>query len=106
MRPSVAEATGEDDLLGVVGQPLAAALSAAMLGQVEDTLDICLRGAGTHDPRARATAEQQVERVGEHRLAGAGLAREHVQPGRQPQLRALDQQEVLDVQLLQARRQV
>ena len=52
-------------------------------------------------PERGAAAEQQVERVREHRLAGAGLAGEHVQPGRQAQLRALDQQEVLDVQLLQ-----
>ena len=34
----------------------------------------------------------------EDRLAGAGLAGEHVEPGREAQLGALDQQEVLDAQ--------
>jgi hypothetical protein len=51
-------------------------------------------------PGPRAAPEEQIERVREHRLAGSGLAGEHVQPGRQPQLRLLDQQEILDAQLL------
>ena len=42
----------------------------------------------------------------EDRLAGAGLARQHVQAPGQPQLRLLDQQEVLDTQLCQHREQV
>ena len=37
----------------------------------------------------------------EHGLARAGLAGQHVQAGRQAQLRLLDQQQVLDAQLLQ-----
>jgi len=83
-----------------IGQQPLGELGAKRVGQVEDTLDVGLARAGTDYSSTRATSEQQVERVGEHRLAGARLAREHVQPGRQPQLRALDQQEVLDVQLL------
>ena len=57
------------------------------------------RGARAHDPRARLAAEQQVERVGEHGLAGARLARERVQPRAGPQLGPIDQQQVLDPQL-------
>jgi hypothetical protein len=34
--------------------------------------------------------------VGEHGLAGAGLAGDHVEPRAEPQLGALDQQQVLD----------
>jgi hypothetical protein len=37
--------------------------------------------------------------MGEHRLAGAGLAGEDVQSGPQPQLGPLDEQEVLDAKL-------
>ena len=65
-------------------------------GDLEDALDVGLLGAGPHDPRPRASAEEQVERVREHRLAGAGLARQHVQPPGQAQLGLLDQQEILD----------
>ena len=64
--------------------------------QLEDALDVRLGRPGAHDPRARAAAEQQVERVREHGLSGPGLAREDRQPGTQAQLGPLDQQEVLD----------
>jgi hypothetical protein len=37
--------------------------------------------------------------VGEHRLAGARLAGDDVQPRRQAQLGALDQEQVLDAKL-------
>ena len=39
--------------------------------------------------------------MGEHGLAGAGLAGDRVQPLAQPQLGPLDQQQVLDPQLTQ-----
>ena len=37
--------------------------------------------------------------MGEHRLAGAGLARDHVQGAVEHQLGRLDQEQVLDAQL-------
>ncbi len=89
--PVRAHAARERELLGVCGQALAELLSQAV-GKVEDTLDVRLGGARAHDPRSRAPAEQQVERVSEHGLARAGLAGEHVQPRRKPQLGLLDQQ--------------
>ena len=98
--PVGADAAREHQLLGVGAQALAELLAQAVRAG-RRPLDVGLAGAGANDPRPRAPAQQQVERVGEHRLAGAGLAGEHVQPGRQPQLGLLDQQQVLDAKLLQ-----
>ena len=75
--------------------------SSSPVGQVEDALDPGLGGAGPDDLRPRLAAHQQVERVGEHGLAGAGLAGDRVQPLPEPQLGPLDQQQVLDPQLTQ-----
>ena len=58
---------------------------------------------GEIDQLAPDAAEQQLERARQHALARAGLPREHVQAWRQPQLGALDQEQVLDVQLEQHR---
>ena len=55
-------------------------------------------------PGARAAAEQQVERVREHGLAGAGLAGDDVEARRQLEARVLDQQQVLDGELEQHQR--
>ena len=93
-----ADAAGEHDLVGIGRQALAE-LAAQGVGQLEDALDVGLRRARPDDAGLRATAEQQVERVGEHGLARAGLAGQHVEPAREPQLGPLDEQEVLDTQL-------
>ena len=95
-----ADAPGEHQLLRVGGDAVAQ-LGPQRVGQLEAPLDVGLRGARPHDPGARLPAQQQVERMGEHGLAGARLAREDVQAGAQPQLGPLDQQEVLDTQLFQ-----
>ena len=50
-------------------------------------------------PGARAAAQQQVERVREHRLARARLAGEHVETRGEAQLGPFDEEEVLDAQL-------
>ena len=68
-------------------------------GRLEDALDICLVRAGTHDAPPRLAPEQQVERLGEHGLARAGLAGDRVQAPVESQLGALDQQQVPDTQL-------
>ena len=95
----------EHDLLGALRQPLGQLgelrLVQQPLGQVEDALDPGLRGARPDDLRPGLAAHQQVERVRQHRLAGAGLAGDRVQPLPQPQLGPLDQQQVLDPQLTQ-----
>ena len=61
-----ADALAQVRELGLVEQPG---------GQLEDALDVGLARARADDPRARLAAQQQVERVGEHGLARAGLAR-------------------------------
>jgi hypothetical protein len=96
--PVGAHAAGEHDLGRVHGQSLAK-VGAEALGQCEGALDIGLARAGAHDSGPRATSEKQVERVGEHRLARPRLPGQHVQPGSQPQLGRLYQQQVLDAQL-------
>ena len=98
--PLRAHAAGEHQLLRVLGDPLAE-LGAQRVRQLEAALDVGLRRARPHDPGARLAAQQQVERVREHGLARAGLARQDVQPGAEPQLRPLDQQQVLDAQFFQ-----
>ena len=93
----------QHDLLRSLGQALGdlrhLGLGQQPLRQVEDPLDPGLLGAGTDDLRPRLAAHQQVERVGQHGLAGAGLPGDRVQPLPQPQLGLLDQQQVLDPQL-------
>ena len=84
-----AHAPPEHDLLvGIVGQSLAQVGQGLAVEQPrrrrEDALDVRLRRPGPHDPRARLAAEQQVERMREHGLAGAGLAGDRVEPGRKP----------------------
>jgi len=72
-------------------------------GGLEDALDVCLLRAGTHDAPPRLAPEQQVERLGEHRLARARLAGDRVQVAVESQLGALDQKQVPDTQLDQHR---
>ncbi len=64
-------------------------------GQLEHALDVGLLRTRPHDSRPRATAQEQVEGVGEDRLAGPGLPREDVETRRQAQVGPLDQQEIL-----------
>src|SRR2546421_7551705 len=95
-----AYATGEHQLARVGRQALAERL-ARVWGEVEHSLDIGLGGPRTHDPGACAAAQEQVQRVREDRLAGSGLARDHIQARGKAQLCALDQQQVLDRELVQ-----
>jgi hypothetical protein len=103
-RPPVgADPAPEHDLVGVLRQPLAQLGEVGVVEQplrrLEHALDVCLGGSGADDPRAGLTPEQQVERMGEHRLAGTGLAGQRVQAGPEPQLGPLDQEQVLDAKL-------
>ena len=98
--PLGADPPRQDDVLRVRGDAVAELL-AQRVGQLEDALHVGLRRARPHDPRPGPPAEQQVQRVGEHRLARAGLAREHVEARPESQLGPFDQKEVLDAQLQQ-----
>ena len=100
-RPSVGpHATREHDLVAVGGEPFGERRLEHGRA-LEYALDVRLRGAGSHDCGPRAAAEQKVERVGEHRLAGTGLAGEDVQPRSKAELGPLDQEQVLDTKLVQ-----
>ena len=67
----------------------------------EPTLDTSLVGTGSHHRRVGTTADQQTDRLDEHRLAGAGLPGEDGEPWRDDEVEVLDDTEVLDVQLAQ-----
>ena len=96
-------AAREHDLSGLRFDALAQLLELGLVEharrQLEHALHVGLAGAGADDPGAGPAAEQEVERVREDRLAGAGLARDRRQPGSGTQLRALDQEKVLYTQL-------
>ena len=90
----------QHELVRILGQPVGERV--AQRGrQGEHALDVSLRRARSHDAGARLAAEQQVERMGEHRLARTGLAGEDVEARTEAQLGPLDQQQVLDSQLVQ-----
>ena len=77
-------AAGEHELVAVERQALGelGELRIALRARRarEHALDVGLVGARAGRSAARLAAQQQVERVGEHRLARAGLAGDHVQP--------------------------
>jgi hypothetical protein len=78
--------------LGIVQEPV---------GQLEYAFNVRLRRARAHDPGLRLSAEEQVQRVRQHRLPGPRLARDRGQPVARPQLGPLDQEQVLYAQLEQ-----
>jgi hypothetical protein len=90
----------EHELVSVRGQAVAQPRPQGR-GQREHALDVGLGGARPHDPRPWLAAQQQVQRVGEHGLARAGLAGQDVQAAAEGQLGPLDQQEVLYAQLVE-----
>ncbi len=63
---------------------------------------VCLAGPTIEAPPVPAVVpatEQEVQRMSQQRLAGAGLAREDVQAGFELELGAVQQQQVLDPEL-------
>ena len=100
-RPALgAHTPREHELLGVLRDPVAQQ-HPELVRQREDALDVGLRGARAHDARARLAAEQQIQRMREHRLARARLPREHVQARTEAQLGPFDQEEILDAQFVE-----
>ena len=65
----------------------------------EAAVDACLGRPGPHDRRVGPTADEQLDRFDEHRLAGTRLTGHGCQTGAEDEVEALDDAEVLDVQL-------
>ena len=63
-----------------------------------------LLGPRAHQARIGPLAERQPERIEQDRLAGAGLAGQHAQPGTERQGQAVDQDDVADRQVRAALR--
>jgi hypothetical protein len=53
---------------------------------------------GAHEPRLRAAAERQTQRIQQDRLAGAGLTGQHAQPRAKGERQPVDQHDVADGQ--------
>ena len=86
----LADQVGEVGQLGLLEQPR---------GKLEDSLDVGLAGARAHDSGPRLAPQEQVERVRQHGLPGAGLAGDRGEPAAGAKLGPLDQEQVLDAQL-------
>jgi hypothetical protein len=71
------------------------------LRQIELRLDVRLVRARADEARVALRAEQETDRLGEDRLAGAGLAGDRVEAGVEREVGDADQHEVLDVQAAQ-----
>ncbi len=88
---------------GLLFQPLLEL--ARRLGELEGGGDLGALRAVAHHFRAGAAAGQQLQRIDQDGLAGAGFAGEHREPGTQLQLHVVDDGEVADLQMGQHRSQ-
>ena len=96
-------APAKHHFIGPIRQPLGdlrhLGLVEQILGKVEDPLDPGLLGPRPDDLGTRLAAHQQIERMGKHGLSRSRLAGNCIEPFTKPQLRPLDQEQVLDSQL-------
>ena len=105
MAPRAAELAPQDELAVVEGEPrlVEQRRHRAPGLDVEDRLDRRRLGLRADDVALGAGAADEEDRVDQHGLAGARLAAEHVEPGRQRHGDGLDHGEVADAQLPQHR---
>ena len=102
-RPSAARRAAQDQLVRARQPGLGQQRRRRMaVGQHELRRHLALGGAGA-DLAAAAPAEHEAQAVEQDRLAGAGLAGQHVQPRPEAQLGGLDQHHVADRERLQHR---
>lgn len=93
------DAARKHKLLRIGGNPFAQ-FRAQLVAHLKDPFDISLVGPRPDDSGPWPATEQQIKRVRENRLACPGLSREDVEPRREPQLSAFDQQKIFDSQLV------
>jgi hypothetical protein len=68
-------------------------------GRVEQSLHLGRGLPGPHQLRAPTTPDRERDPHGDHRLARAGLAREHVETAVELEVQVIDHPETTDVQL-------
>ncbi len=90
------DAPGDDECVVVLRTQLVQLLE--VLWKVELRLDVCLLAGGADERVVALGAEEEAQRLGEDRLAGARLPRDRVQAGRELELGLADEDEVLDAQ--------
>ena len=90
------DAAGDDERVLVLRPQLRELLE--LLREIELRLDVGLLAGGPDVRVVALRAEQEAERLGEDRLAGARLSRDRVQPGRELELGLADEDEVLDAE--------
>ena len=73
------------------------------IAEVETAAHLGALGAVAHDFAAGATAGEQLQRIDDDRLAGAGLAGEHGQAGPELDLGGIDDRQIADLQVGQHR---
>src|SRR4029077_13411050 len=95
-RPAVGEDAAGDDERVLVLRPQIGGLF--KLGEIELRLDVRLLARGADERVVALGTEQETERLGQDRLAGPGLPRDRIQPGRKLELRLADEDEVLDAE--------
>ena len=72
-----------------------------LLADNEPAVDACLDRSGSHEGRISTSADQQVDRFDQHRLARACLSGEGGQPRRQHEVQAFDDAHRFDMKLVQ-----
>jgi hypothetical protein len=103
-RSTVGEDTArEDEAVLVLGAQLGEGAQLVVVEEpgrrIELGLDVRLVAVRPDKRRVAAGAEQQPDRLGEDRLAGAGLAGDGVEPGTEGELGPADEDEVVDAQV-------
>ena len=81
-----------------LGEALEAVLVEQSRRELEFGLDVGLVRGRAQEGRIALRAEQEPDRLGEDRLAGARLAGDRVQPWRERELGLADQDEILDAE--------
>ena len=77
------------------------AQQAADARDIDGRRQLATLGAGAHHFGAGAAATEQLQRIDQHRLAGAGLAGEHRQPAAEVDFDRIDDGQIADLQMSQ-----
>jgi hypothetical protein len=101
--PGAIDGAPEEKAAGVALQVvfLCPCANQALIGKFKLGRQLCALGALPHHGRVRAPADQELDRIDEDRLAGAGLAGEHRESGLELEARGLHDHEIADLERAQ-----